>query len=196
MSQAAESEDGRLWRSSSRYYWRRLHLGDNFKLEDVIKMESKLRQYENRHGESDPAVMFVNSCGGSVIAMLRVCDALQHTTVPVIAKIIGNCYGAAFCVVQSCTERVAVSGSKIGLVNNSIKLELTLHADADSGLIFQLADEEIRSLSTSREKILDVLQERLHMHSREDLLRAMKEERIVGAEEALKLGYIDDIVPD
>lgn len=134
--------------------------------------------------DKTPITLFIDSYGGKTEISLRICDALQQSLAEVRGVVTAVAASAGFRILQSCHRRLAYPNS-----------HLLFHAPAINDLRVDSDDfaEAIKKNQELHEEQLKVYAKR-SKQSLEQLREWSKKEKRFTAVEALKVGFLDEII--
>jgi ATP-dependent Clp protease, protease subunit len=139
--------------------------------------------YLNALDEKTPMTLFIDSRGGQLELEQMCMDVIAASKVPVHGVVIGECFSAAFSVLQACHKRLAYPHARLRFHAPEIKWQVDNDPEAEIAKLRVVHDEQVQ-LFAKRSK------------QPEAAWRAWaKEARTFLAPEALSLGIIDEIVP-
>jgi len=127
----------------------------------------------------------VNSTGGCVASGMVMADAILSCTVPITTRIVGTCASAATFVAFAATEKCVMSRLA------------TLMVHQPSGGIIGTAHEirqEAENINVVEKIITRFYHRQCPRLRHQELKKLLKTDRELTADEALRLGFIDDIV--
>lgn len=139
--------------------------------------------------EVAPVELFINSRGGYTDASLEIIEIIPKTKCRIRAVAGGDCFGAAFWVFEHCHERVAAEDAKFGFGPPRYEREGPEAITGPPQNGYELYPEDLHYT-----KSLGYLSERSGRNWSLEDIRAF-EGRILTAEECLKAGFIDRIIP-
>jgi ATP-dependent Clp protease protease subunit len=132
-------------------------------------------------------VMYINSPGGSFTAMTAIYDTMQYIRPDIMTVVLGQAASAAAVLAAAGTP-----GKRLALPN----ARLLIHQPAVSGGGHgQASDIEIQAAEILRMRVW--LEETLSKHSNktvQEINKAIERDRILGANEALEYGFIDQVL--
>lgn len=129
-----------------------------------------------------PITLLIDSGGGKVTLGEHICDTIRNSRAPVEALVIGEASSMTFVVLQSCSLRRAYEHARLMFHEcRSSNVKCTT-ADKEKAELLKLDEEAIRRIS------------KRSGHTASHIKAWMREERWFDAAEALRLGFIDEVV--
>ncbi len=131
-----------------------------------------------------PITLLIDSGGGETETSLLICDAIEQSHAVVSGLVVADVFSAAFRILQSCHRRLAYPRAR-----------LQFHAPATNG---KRVDEDNWNKYIIR--IHELHEEQLHVYAKRSkqsirsLRKWAKEQKFFTAAEALKLGFLDELV--
>ena len=138
------------------------------------------------------AEVFINSSGGSLELAQHLYDVIIASKINFRGLVMGKCMSAAVTVLQACQVRHALPNTRLLVHKGTRKLEYTLAFDSlieEAYTKLKVAHEEIKLVEIKNKTIIQSRIKDL------DLFESYyKEDKVFFAEDALKMGLIDEIV--
>lgn len=137
--------------------------------------------------------LWINSAGGSSVGARRLYDNIVNSANPVYGIIAGDCFSSASIVLQSCCKRYATKNSRFHVHNSVWPLTILVkHTSSFNDFEKEVknAIKLVREANSSAEKIF---LEKTKIKQKK-LKELMKKNEIIPLEEALKMGFIDEII--
>ncbi|TAL44666.1 MAG: ATP-dependent Clp protease proteolytic subunit [Salinibacterium sp.] len=156
---------------------------DDASADDVM---AQLLVLESQDPDRD-IVMYINSPGGSFTAMTAIYDTMQYIRPQIQTVVLGQAASAAAVITAGGTK-----GKRLALPNARILIHQPATGEAGQG---QASDIEIQAAEVLRMR--DWLEETLALHSnrtREQVNKDIERDKILGAEEAVEYGLIDQVL--
>ncbi len=154
-------------------------------VDDDIQMKiTRLILYLNTTGDA-PITLFIDSTGGDTKKSLCICDALSQSAASVRGVVVADAFSAGFRILQSCHKRLAYP-----------RANFLFHAPAINGKRIDADDwaDYLKEVQELHEEQLKTYADR-SKQSNEQLKEWSKKEKCFTAEEALKFGFLDEIIP-
>ena len=131
-----------------------------------------------------PITLFIDSCGGNTDLSLSICDVIQYSQASVIGLAVGDAQSAGFRILQACDQRLAYPWARF-----------MFHAPAVNGKSIDSDDwdQHIANVQEYHNEQLNVYVKRSG-RSLNFCKKWAKEERRFFAPEALRLGFLDEII--
>jgi len=156
---------------------------------------------------NEPITLLIDSAGGCTMSALHLCDFMTTLmTAPIRGIALGNCKSAATFIMLHCNPRLGTRHSRFLIHSGSRKLSISINHTTT-----EQVEQILRDSRTTEKAILRLYMERLtpreweDTHPTEDERREFVEHMIkrgdqrfdytLTAEEALKIGLIQEIVP-
>jgi ATP-dependent Clp protease protease subunit len=156
---------------------------DDASADDVM---AQLLVLESQDPDRD-IVMYINSPGGSFTAMTAIYDTMQYIRPHIQTVVLGQAASAAAVITAGGTK-----GKRLALPNARILIHQPAIQGQGGG---QASDIEIQAAEVLRMR--DWLEETLALHSnrsREQVNKDIERDKILGADEALEYGLIDQVL--
>lgn len=154
----------------------------------VAKRFGKAMVWLNSQDEEKPISLYIDSPGGNADAGLDICDMIRHSRAPVIGVVYRQAYSMAAVILQACSTRKCMRNAAILI--HSIRL---CEAPLD-----ELEDDLEKTLAKTRKcqaAVNEIIQSRTGF-SDEKMREINKKDEFFSAEQALKLGLIDEILDE
>lgn len=171
-------------------YHRQLMLGHDFDLREVAKLKADISALAECGDE--PIVLRISSGGGEVEAAVVLRKAIQESRVPVYGLVVWQAVSAALHVLQACEIRLALSEAKLALHTNYSGVRITPDTHRLKAMI--VAWKVAGMVRRNRQRIISDFCARIPALSKGEILHMMRKARIMSSEEALRLGFIDEII--
>ena len=156
---------------------------DDASADDII---AQLLVLESMEPERD-ILMYINSPGGSFTAMTAIYDTMQYIRPDIQTFVIGQAASAAAVLLAA-----GAPGKRFALPNSRILIHQPALADGEYG---QASDIEIQANEVLRMR--EWLEETWAKHSGkspEEVRKDIERDKILGAQEALEYGLIDQVL--
>ena len=156
---------------------------DDASADDVM---AQLLVLESQDPDRD-IVMYINSPGGSFTAMTAIYDTMQYVRPDIQTVVLGQAASAAAVILAAGTP-----GKRLALPNARILIHQPATGDSGRG---QASDIEIQAREILRMR--EWLEKTLSFHSNrtpEQVHKDIDRDNILGAEEALEYGLIDQVL--
>ncbi|MEP6479182.1 MAG: ATP-dependent Clp protease proteolytic subunit [Rhodoglobus sp.] len=156
---------------------------DDASADDVM---AQLLVLESQDPDRD-IVMYINSPGGSFTAMTAIYDTMQYIRPHIQTVVLGQAASAAAVITAGGTK-----GKRLALPNARILIHQPAVGEAGGG---QASDIEIQAQEILRMRTW--LEQTLALHSnrtQEQVNRDIERDKILGAEEAVEYGLIDQVL--
>lgn len=143
----------------------------------------------NAQSEVEPITIYIDSMGGSAKSGLDIYYALKASKAPVTGIVFRSAESMATVILQACTLRKAYRSATLLAHALWMKISLPEYEDEESGFVEDVyADQAL---------VEQILAERSGKTPREihKYMWANRNEERMSAEEALKFGLIDGIIP-
>jgi ATP-dependent Clp protease protease subunit len=147
---------------------------------------TRLIFYLNAQEAKSPVKLLIDSMGGSCTPGGYICDMIRTSAVPVHGIVIGVCGSAAFDILQVCQKRIAHQNSHV--LFHSRRLT-DFRIQQNRKVMIELLDK----YRLQDEQALKLLAKRSGQSLRR-LKKWAEEEKKFTAVEALKLGFLDEII--
>jgi ATP-dependent Clp protease protease subunit len=156
---------------------------DDASADDVM---AQLLVLESQDPDRD-IVMYINSPGGSFTAMTAIYDTMQYIRPHIQTVVLGQAASAAAVITAGGTK-----GKRLALPNARILIHQPAIGQAGQG---QASDIEIQAAEVLRMR--SWLEDTLALHSnrtREQVNKDIERDKILGADEAVEYGLIDQVL--
>ena len=134
----------------------------------------------------------INSNGGSFPGARFLHENILISANPVIGVVSGKCFSAATFVLQACTKRYATKLSRIQAHFVSNPISFTIKIDDEMDQLIKKVQWERNLLHKNNEILINALSQKIN--DKEAMMELLKQEKVITASEAKKVGFIDDIV--
>ena len=146
---------------------------------------------------NDPiTLLFRNALGGEVCPGLLLYDVIRATHVPIIGIVRRNVSSIASIVLQGCDYRHMAKGSTMMIHSVVASIELPLQLKENTEELTIPVGSVLRKLGESLERAHDLI-DIVHSHSslpKETIVAMLNATTYLSAEEALRVGLIDEVV--
>ena len=153
-------------------------------LEQVLDLNAKTK--------SNEVVAIIDSNGGEFSTGLDIYDLFRLSPAPVWGLVLGQAHSAAFMALQGCRKRVAARNSRLLIHNPRIEVRSSFEFDTQLSDVTTPIEALIARVREHRERSISILLERTQL-GRTELEEVLKRGKTMSAEEALTLGFIDEI---
>ena len=147
----------------------------------------------NAENKTEEILAHINSAGGKIVAGLDIYDIIRYSQAPVRGIVFQISHSSAAIILQACKKRQAYKYS-----------EIMIHNIRSNDVDIDEFDPELREKSEkfrlkhanrtkNQEAVLEILSKRTGL-SHTDIITLCREEKRFTAEEALKYGFIDEIL--
>lgn len=153
-------------------------------LEQVIDLNTKTKANE--------ILSIIDSNGGEFATGLDLFDLFRLSAAPVWGLVLGQAHSAAFMALQGCHRRLAARNARLLIHNPRIEVKSIFEFDTKLENVESSIEAIIARVQEHRERTLSILLEQSRL-KREELEELLKQGRNLSAEEALSLGFLDDI---
>ena len=141
----------------------------------------------------DEIKMIIDSGGGKIVSSLKLVDFIKISKAPVTAIVIGACSSSAVNVLEACHKRLSMPHSRFFLHFASHN-DFGYNAGQSESAIIGILRKEIRGTKMLQRALEDLILAQTNI-SRGELRRLMRDGGTrLNAQEALKIGLIDEIV--
>ncbi len=170
---------------------RRVSINSSIDEDASTKVVRKLRELDLESAE--PILLEINSDGGKLEnAAFLIIENIAMLRSPTVALVYGQCYSAAFLILQFCTHRYALQQAHFVIHNNYKSLMILPNQSLEA--VEEVAKVLYRETQSIREKKVSMLRKRLSHLSRGELIEMMDKETHLDSYQAKNLGMIDGIV--
>jgi len=142
--------------------------------------------------------IYIDSSGGSTKAGFHIYDSLAQSPLQTVGVVRERAYSIAAVVLQACDTRIMFPHADLRLhrVQNAPSKEeevvQSIGSEEMDKNIWKFVERAKEAYEYLQKKNEEALLKRCNL-SRKDLRDLLKEDRVMRAEEALKLGFIDEI---
>ena len=139
--------------------------------------------------------LIIDSSGGNVVPALRVFDTIRLSKAPVVGIVHGRCDSVAVSLFQACHRRLTTANSTFFLHFITSDLKFKFH-ESEKEVLKRLRAVRVHNhqLQERIEKILSARTGRTIAQLRQLMQKGELEERRIMADEALKLGLVDEVI--
>ena len=144
----------------------------------------------------EPILLTIDSKGGDAEAGLKIYGAISVSSAPVIGLVLKEAWSSALIVLQACQRRLAKRAATLKIHNVSRNFDLSVTVGDDLNLVLE---KHIRQVTTYLKEVKN-LQDQIdilvaaRIGSVALVRRYSNEGKILPAQQALKIGLIDDLV--
>lgn len=153
-------------------------------LEQVIDLNTKTKATE--------ILCVVDSNGGEFSTGLDLFDLFRLSAAPVWGLVLGQAHSAAFMALQGCHRRLAARNARLLIHNPRIEVKSVFEFDTKFEDVRPTIEAIVTRVQEHRERTLSILLERSNL-KREELEELLRRGKNLSAEEALSLGFLDEI---
>ncbi len=140
-----------------------------------------------------PVWLLFNSIGGSSPGARKFYDNLTISPNPVYGVIIGDCFSASSVVLQGCTKRYATKNSRFHVHNPFWLLKINVEHNSTINDFEKEIIETVKTVKEAKEANEKIFQKRTGLEINQ-LRKILDENKIIPLEEAVKLGFVDEII--
>lgn len=141
----------------------------------------------------EPILLSINSNGGSYWDGHYLYDAVRMSPAPITGLVIGTASSVACVILQACKQRIITKHSRILVHPPSFFGTVEFEAFSDNDQSFREMRTNLKEFHRNIRRTEDLLLEHCNL-SREQLRSLMRKDRHLEAYEALKAGFVDEIV--
>jgi ATP-dependent protease ClpP protease subunit len=168
-----------------------LFFGPNFSKESADFLITKLNIFIEKSKRD--IYLKINTDGGDFNGARKLHSNIATSPCPVIGIVTGDAFSAALIALQACHRRYATKYSRFLIHQTSLPVKITVKSDTDFETFKKRLGEIKNETKKGNEMLLDILAERLTI-SRDQIKEMIKTGVELNAEEALKIGLIDEII--
>lgn len=148
---------------------------------DRIEKTSEKLITEKIKSARENIVLIINSGGGSIESAFRIFEVIRNSRYPVMGIVNGKAASSAIYILEACVQRIAFLHSKIEFHTVTVKKD------------FHLIDKNLLERAEKSENRMAKFISARSGIKLEEVIKMMREKRIVSPEEALELKLIDKI---
>ncbi len=172
-------------------YPRKVSISSNIDEEtsrEVVEAFNRLERESN-----EPIIVEINSDGGRLEkAAFLIAECITKLRSSTVAVVYGQCYSAAFILLQVCTYRYTVVEAHF-VIHNSLN-SLLISPDQNPDDLSKVAKRLLQRTKDNRERTVSILGKRLTHFTRGEIIEMMDLETHLDAFEAMSRGMVDGIV--
>jgi ATP-dependent protease ClpP protease subunit len=164
--------------------------------EDSFGILQRSLNYLNAKGNEEIKLL-INSAGGDVKPGLCMYDAVRLSNAPVVGEVCGIANSMSAIVLQGCSKRIATRNSWLTI--HEIKKNSTEVPVLSTGGILFLDVEKIKEKFRGSVELSEIIFQIIHSRtynktSLNEIFEIFRSGKTMSAQEALKLGLIDEII--
>lgn len=157
---------------------------------DFDQLISKLLEMNKEEGD---IWLIINCIGGSTAGARKLHSCLIMNPNPVYGLIVGNCFSAASIALQGCYKRYATENSQFHIHNPFWPIEIIIEHNSTLASFEERIENSLSTLKKTKKAVENIFQQRTSLEISQ-IQKIMDEDKIIPLENALRLGFIDEIV--
>lgn len=163
---------------------RLIWINDEIDPDLVEEVERKIDKFSRK--STAPIQVLINSPGGNTTSSLAIYDLFRNSRAPIHTTVVGDASSAASIILLGGDRRRMLANSRVFIHNASMNI-------SGEGIDHREIKRVLKIIEDRRERLLAVYQRHLKA-SRRKIVRWLDRETYFHADEALKLGFVHEIV--